>query len=77
MYGESARLRRVCCGVLLASAAACFAATGCSDITPEPNEEGGGVLESPTHEADSMRQEEEQQQENREMGGGGGGGARR
>jgi hypothetical protein len=63
--------------LLLVSAVACFAATGCSDITPEPNDEGGGVLESPTNEADQMRQQEEQQEENREMGGGGGGGARR
>ena len=50
-----------------------FAAAGCSDIHPEANDEGGGVLELPTNEADTMRQEEEQQQENREMGGGGGG----
>jgi hypothetical protein len=64
-------------GLLLASAVACFGAAGCSDITPEPNDTGGGVLESPTHEADQMRQMEEQQQENRQMGGGGGGGARR
>jgi hypothetical protein len=76
MYGDSARLGQVCCGVLLASAVAGFAA-GCSDITPEPNDTGGGVLESPTNEADTMHQEEEQQEENRQMGGGGGGGARR
>jgi hypothetical protein len=56
MNGDSARLRRVCCGVLLAAAVAGFAAAGCSDITPEPNEEGGGVLDSPTHEADQERQ---------------------
>jgi hypothetical protein len=68
--------RRLFGGLLLVGAMACFAA-GCSDITPEPNEEGGGVLDSPTHEADQMRQMEEQQQENRQMGGGGGGGARR
>jgi hypothetical protein len=63
-------------GLLLMGVVACFA-TGCSDITPEPNDEGGGVLESPTNEADQMRQQEEQQEENRQMGGGGGGGARR
>jgi hypothetical protein len=68
--------RRLFSGLLLASAVACFAA-GCSDITPEPNEEGGGVLDSPTDEADQMRQMEEQQQESRQTGGGGGGGARR
>ena len=44
MYGDRTRLRRVCCGVVLASAVAGFVA-GCSDITPEPNDEGGGVLE--------------------------------
>jgi hypothetical protein len=77
MYGDSAGLRRVCCSVLLASAVACFAAAACSDIHPEANDEGGGVLESPTNEADTMRQEEGQQEENREMGGGGGGGGRR
>ena len=53
----SARLRRVCCGVLLAGAVVGFAA-GCSDITPEPNEEGGGVLDSPTHEADQEREQQ-------------------
>jgi hypothetical protein len=68
--------RKLFVGLLLASAAACFAA-GCSDITPEPNDEGGGVIDSPTHEADQMRQIEQQQQENRQTGGGGGGGARR
>jgi hypothetical protein len=57
MRVDSARLRRVCCGILLAAAVAGFAA-GCSDITPEPNEEGGGVLDSPTHEADQERQQQ-------------------
>ena len=47
--------RRLFGGLLLASAVAGVAA-GCSDITPEPNDEGGGVLESPTDEADQMRQ---------------------
>jgi hypothetical protein len=77
MYGDGYGLRRVSAALLLMSAVASFAATGCSDITPESNDTGGGVLESPTHEADQMRQMEEQQQENRQMGGGGGGGARR
>jgi hypothetical protein len=72
MYGDSARLKRVCCGVLLVSAAACLVATGCSDIHPEANDEGGGVLESPTNEADQMRQEEQQQEEQQREGGGGG-----
>jgi hypothetical protein len=48
-----------------------FVASGCSEIRPEPNVEEGGLLESPTHEADSLRRTEERQQQNR----GGGGGA--
>jgi hypothetical protein len=71
MYGDGYELRRVSAALLLMGVVACFAA-GCSDITPEPNDTGGGVLESPTHEADQMRQMEEQQQENRQMGGAGG-----
>ena len=47
--------------LLLVSAVACFAA-GCSDITPEPNDEGGGVIDSPTNEADQMRETEERQE---------------
>jgi hypothetical protein len=65
--------RRLFGALLLVSAFVSLVAAGCSDITPEPNDEGGGVLDSPTHEADQMRQQEEQQQQ----GGGGGGGARR
>ena len=76
MYGDGYGLRRGSAALLLMGVVACFAA-GCSDITPEPNDEGGGVLESPTNEADQMRQQEEQQMENQRMGGGGGGGARR
>jgi hypothetical protein len=60
MYRDSANLRRVCCSVLLASAVACFAA-GCSDITPAPNDEGGGVVGSPTDEADQLREGEERE----------------
>ena len=48
--------------LLLVSAVACFAATGCSDITPEPNDEGGGMLGSPTDEADQLREGEERQE---------------
>jgi hypothetical protein len=62
MDGDSSRVRRVCCGVLLAGVVAGFAVAGCSDITPEPNETGGGVLDSPTHEADQMHQQEERNQ---------------
>jgi hypothetical protein len=65
MYGDNTRLRRVCCGVLLVTAVAGFAA-GCSDITPEPNDEGGGVIDSPTQESDQLRETEEHQE-----GGGG------
>jgi hypothetical protein len=50
-----------------------FAGAGCSDIHPAPNAEGGGLLESPTHEADALRRAEERQQQNRGGGGGGGG----
>jgi hypothetical protein len=66
---SSDRLRRITARLLLTGALVVVA--GCSDIHPAPDDEGGGVLDSPTHEADSMRQEEERQQE------GGGGGARR
>ena len=48
--------------LLLVSAVACFAATGCSDITPEPNDEGGGVVGSPTDEADELREGEEREE---------------
>ena len=67
--------RRLFGGLLLVSAFVSLVAAGCSDITPEPNDEGGGVLNSPTHEADQMRQQEEQQRQG--GGGGGGGGGRR
>ena len=59
MYCDSANLRRVRWSVLPASAVACFAA-GCSDITPEPNDEGGGVV-VPTDEADQLREGEERE----------------
>ena len=53
--------RRLFGGLVLASAVAGFAA-GCSDITPEPNDEGGGVVGSPTDEADELREGEERQE---------------
>jgi hypothetical protein len=37
------------------------AAVGCSDIHPEPNMEESGMLESPTHEADAVREDEHQE----------------
>jgi hypothetical protein len=64
--------KRLFGALLLVSAVACFAATGCSDITPEPNDEGGGIIGSPTDEADQLREGEE-----RHEGGAEGGGARR
>jgi hypothetical protein len=51
-----------------------LAAIGCSETHPEPNATQGGVLDSPTHEADSNRQMEERQEQDRRGGGGGGGG---
>jgi hypothetical protein len=50
-----------------------FAAAGCSEIRSEPNVQEGGLLESPTHEADALRRAEERQEQNRGGGGGGGG----
>jgi hypothetical protein len=60
-YGESAW--RISGGLLMMSVVACLAVTGCSDIHPAPNVEEGGLLESPTHEADALRQDEHQEQE--------------
>jgi hypothetical protein len=57
----------------LAVALTGLAAAGCSEIRPEPNVEQGGVVESPTHEADALRRAEERQQQDRGGGGGGGG----
>jgi hypothetical protein len=62
MHGDSTGLRRLFGGLLLVSVAS-FAAAGCSDITPEPNDTGGGVVDSPTHEADSLREGEEREGE--------------
>jgi hypothetical protein len=38
-----------------------LAAAGCSEIHPEPNIEGGGVLQSPTHEQDALHRAEERE----------------
>jgi hypothetical protein len=56
--------------LILLSATACFGAVGC-EIRPEPNVEEGGLLESPTHEADALRREEERRQQ-QDRGGNGG-----
>jgi hypothetical protein len=39
-----------------------IAAVGCSDIRPEPNVEESGMLESPTHESDALRETEEREE---------------
>ena len=49
-----------------------IAAVGCGETRPEANRDLGGVLDSRTHEADSMRQIEERQEQNRVSQGGGG-----
>jgi hypothetical protein len=66
MYCDSAGTRGLFGGLLLLSAFATLVAAGCSDITPAPNDTGGGVLESQTNEADQLRNAEEHQE-----GGGG------
>jgi hypothetical protein len=72
MKRDSGRVHRGFRGLALASILG-FAAFGCADIRPEPDVEEGGLLESPTHEADSLRRTEEREEQNR--GGGGGGGS--
>ena len=59
---DSKRAKRVFREMLLVSAVAGFFAVGCSDIHPAPDDEGGGVLESPTHEQDTLREDEEHEQ---------------
>jgi hypothetical protein len=65
MNEDGGRLRRVSGALLLASAVACLAAAGCADIRPEPDDEGGGMVESPTHEQDAVHETEERQEEGR------------
>lgn len=36
---------------------------GCADIHPEPNDPGGGILDSPTDEAERFREESEREAE--------------
>ena len=66
MYSGSERVRRVSGALLLVGAVACFAAAGCSDFTPAPDDEGGGMIESPTHEADTLREDEHQEEGGRQ-----------
>ena len=70
MKRDSGRVHRGVRGLVLASIVG-IAAAGCADIRPESDVEQGGLLESPTHEADALRRAEERQEQNR--GGGGGG----
>jgi hypothetical protein len=56
MYRDRTEARRLFGSLLLASAVACFAATACSDVTPESNDTGGGVLDSSTHETQQEQQ---------------------
>jgi hypothetical protein len=52
-------LRRVSAALLLV---VCLAAAGCADIHPAPDDEGGGLLESPTHEQDAVHETEEREE---------------
>ena len=74
MHRDLPRARPIALCLLALAALVGFAAVGCSEIHPEPNVEQGGVLDLPTHQAESMRQMEERQERNRGGGGGGGGG---
>jgi hypothetical protein len=67
MNGDDRGWHRAFGGLVLACVVAGFAAVGCSEIHPEANVEEGGLLESPTHEADAARREAER---NRNGGGG-------
>jgi hypothetical protein len=60
MYGDRQSWRRIPGALPIMAALACFAVAGCADTHPAPDDEGGGLLESPTQEQDSMHQEEDQ-----------------
>ena len=62
MNVDDRRLHRGFGGLVVTCVIVGFAALGCSEIHPEPNVEEGGLLESPTHEADSLRRTERQEQ---------------
>jgi hypothetical protein len=68
MIGDHRQLCRAFGGLAVACVILGFAAVACSNIHPEPDVEEGGLLESPTHEADAARREAD-----RSRGGGGGG----
>jgi hypothetical protein len=44
------------------SVVACLVAAGCSQIHPEPDLEGAGELQSPTHEQDALREDEQHEE---------------
>jgi hypothetical protein len=64
--------QRVSAGLLLLGLAAGFGGVGCSDIRPESDVEESGMIDSPTHEQDTLREAEGQQRQNRSRNGGGG-----
>jgi hypothetical protein len=47
---------------LLAIAASALCLGACSDIRTEPDSQEGGLLESPTHEQDSLREVEREEE---------------
>jgi hypothetical protein len=63
MFCENERPTRASGTLQWVSVVLCFAAVACSDIRPAPDDEGGGLLESPTHEQDALHEEEQRQEE--------------
>jgi outer membrane biogenesis lipoprotein LolB len=63
MTRDRMSVQRTTCGLLLLSTVACLVVAGCSEIQPEPNVEGGGEIQSQTHEQDSLREEEDRGEE--------------
>ena len=59
MQSTSQAVTRVFAALLVVSAAAGLLAAGCSEIQPEPNDEGGGMVQSPTAEQDELREDED------------------
>jgi hypothetical protein len=73
MNFDATGLKPLAFGLLAVIALIGFAAVGCAESHPGANVEEGGLLESPTHEADALRRAEERQEQNRSRNGGGGG----
>lgn len=73
MKRPSQRAGRGRTGAALLGAAIALFGVGCSEIHPEPDTAAGGLLESPTHEADALRRAEQRQEQNQRNRGGGGG----